>query len=50
VFGPKPTSEHLAELRDAGTSFVALGLPALDRDGALQAMDRYAPLVAEFNT
>jgi probable F420-dependent oxidoreductase len=50
VFGPKPTSEHLAELRDAGTSFVALGLPALDRDGALAAMDRYAPLVAEFNT
>ena len=49
VFAPQATSEHLAELRDLGTSFVALGLPALDREGALRAMDRYAPLVEEFN-
>ncbi len=50
VFGPKATSEHLAQLRDDGASFVALGLPPLDRDAALATMDRYAPLIAEFNT
>ena len=50
MFGPKATSEHLAQLRDDGASFVALGLPPLDRDAALAALDRYAPLVAEFNT
>ena len=49
VFSPQATVEHLASLRDAGTSFVALGLPPLDRESALRAMDRYAPLVAEFN-
>jgi probable F420-dependent oxidoreductase len=49
VFGAKPDADHLAHLRDVGASFVALGLPALDRDGAFAAMDRYAPLVAEFN-
>ena len=49
VFGAKPDSAHLAHLRDLGTEFVALGLPALDRDAALATMDRYAPLVAEFN-
>ena len=48
-FGAKATSEHLAELRDLGASFVALGLPPLDRDKALEAMDRYRPLVEEFN-
>ena len=50
VFGAKPDSGHLAHLRDIGTSFVALGLPALDRDGALTAMDRYAPLLDEFHS
>ena len=49
VFGAKPDAGHLAHLRDVGASFVALSLPALDRDAALQAMERYAPLVAEFN-
>src|SRR5215210_4610599 len=49
VFGAKASSEHLAELRDLGASFVALGLPALDRDKALSVMDRYVPLVQEFN-
>ena len=49
VFGAKPDSAHLQHLRDLGASFVALGLPALDRDGAYAAMDRYAPLVEEFN-
>ncbi len=49
VFGAKADAAHLAHLRDIGTSFVALGLPALDRDAAFEAMDRYAPLVAEFN-
>ena len=47
VFGPKADSAHLAHLRDIGTSYVALGLPALDRDAALAALDRYAPFVAE---
>ncbi|MFM2076151.1 MAG: hypothetical protein RJA49_41, partial [Actinomycetota bacterium] len=49
VFAAKPDAAHLAHLRDLGASFVALGLPALDRDAALAAMERYAPLVAEFN-
>jgi len=50
VFGAKPTVEHLAHLRDLGASFVALGLPPLDRGAALAALDAYAPLVAEFNS
>jgi probable F420-dependent oxidoreductase len=49
VFGAKPDAAHLAHLRDLGASWVALGLPALDRDAAIATMDRYAPLVAEFN-
>jgi probable F420-dependent oxidoreductase len=49
VFGAKPTAERLAELRDFGVSFVALGLPATDRDKAMETLDRYAPLVEEFN-
>jgi probable F420-dependent oxidoreductase len=50
VFGAKPTAEHLAELRDVGASFVALGLPPLDRDRALETLDRYEPLALEFNS
>jgi probable F420-dependent oxidoreductase len=49
VFGAKPTAERLAELRDFGASFVALGLPATDRDKAMETLDRYAALVEEFN-
>jgi len=49
VFGAKPDAAHLAHLRDIGTAFVALGLPALDRDAALARMHKFAPLVAEFN-
>ena len=49
VFGAKADAAHLAHLRDVGASFVALGLPALDRDAAIAALDHYAPLVAEFN-
>ena len=49
VFGAKPAADRLAELRDLGASFVALGLPPLDRDQAMETMDRYAPLVQEFN-
>jgi probable F420-dependent oxidoreductase len=50
VFGAKPDAAHLARLRDIGADFVALGLPALDRDAALARMQQYAPLVAEFNS
>jgi len=49
VFGAKATAENLDTYRDLGTSFVALGLPALDRDAALAQMDQYAPLVARYN-
>jgi probable F420-dependent oxidoreductase len=49
VFGAKPDAAHLAELRDLGTTWVALGLPPLDRDAALATLDRYAPLVEQFN-
>ena len=50
VFAARPDATHLAGLRDTGATFIALGLPALDREGALATMDRYAPLVAEFNS
>ena len=49
VFGAKADAVHLAHLRDIGASFVALGLPPMDRDAAIASMDMYAPLVAEFN-
>lgn len=49
VFGAKPDAAHLAHLRDIGASFVALAVPPLDRDAALARMQKYAPLVAEFN-
>ena len=49
VFGAKATAENLDTYRDLGKSFVALGLPALDRDAALAQMDQYAPLVARYN-
>lgn len=49
VFGAKPDAGHLAHLADVGASFVALSLPPLDRDAALATLDRYAPLVEQFN-
>ena len=49
VFGAKATEENLDTYRDLGASFVALGLPALDRDAALAQMDHYGPLVARYN-
>ena len=49
VFAAKPDLAHLEHLRSIGTSFVALGLPPLDRDAALATLDRYAPLVDAFN-
>jgi probable F420-dependent oxidoreductase len=49
VFFAKPDAAHLAHLRDIGASFVALNLPPMDRDAAISTMERYAPLVAEFN-
>ncbi len=50
VFGARPDAAHLADLRDTGASWVALGLPPLDRDAALATLDRYAPLVAELHS
>ncbi|MCU1360829.1 MAG: putative oxidoreductase [Ilumatobacteraceae bacterium] len=49
VFGAKPTLENLHGLRDLGASYIALGLPPLDRDAALAALDRYTPLLADFH-
>ena len=49
VFGAKPEMEHLEHLQSIGTSFVALGLPPLDRDAALATMDRYAAFAGAFN-
>jgi probable F420-dependent oxidoreductase len=46
VFAATPTADNLAELRDGGASFAALGLPPLDRDAALNALDNYTPLLA----
>ena len=50
IFGARADAESLGRYRDLGVKMVALGLPALDRDKALSVMDRYAPLVAEFNS
>ncbi len=49
VWGAKPDASHLAHLRDIGASFVSLGLPPMDRNAAIATMEKYAPLVAEFN-
>lgn len=49
VFNGKADRDYLQTMTDLGARFVVLGLPALDRDKALAAMDAYAPLVAEFN-
>jgi probable F420-dependent oxidoreductase len=50
VFGATPESAYLADMRDTGAEFAALWLPPLDRDEALAALDRFAPLVDEFNS
>ena len=49
VFNAKADLAHLEHLREIGTSWIALGLPPLDRDAALAKMDEYAPLVEAFN-
>ena len=49
VFGARPDEENLDALQALGASWVALGLPPLDRDAALATLDRYAPLVAKYN-
>jgi probable F420-dependent oxidoreductase len=49
VFGAKPDAAHLATLKETGATFVALGLPPLDRDAALATLDKYQPLIDEFN-
>ena len=49
VFGARPDQENLDELQALGASWVALGLPPLDRDHALATLDKYAPLVAAYN-
>jgi alkanesulfonate monooxygenase SsuD/methylene tetrahydromethanopterin reductase-like flavin-dependent oxidoreductase (luciferase family) len=47
VFGADPDPAHLAHLQSIGAGFVGLSLPALDRDAALRALDRYQPLLAQ---
>jgi probable F420-dependent oxidoreductase len=49
VFAAKPDPAHLAHLRELGASFVALVLDPMNRDTAIEQLDRYAPLIAEFN-
>ncbi len=49
VFGANPKPQNLAALHELGTSFVALGLPPLDRDAALATLDGYAPLIDQYN-
>ena len=46
VFGARPDVDHLIALREAGAAFVALWLPPLDRDAAMEALDRSTPLIA----
>jgi probable F420-dependent oxidoreductase len=48
IYGARPSIEHLEGLKEAGASFVALGLPSLDRDRALETLDKYQPIVEHF--
>lgn len=50
VYAAKPDIEHLEGLRAAGASFVALGLPPLDRDAAFATLEEYQPILDHFNS
>src|SRR5262249_13192061 len=50
IFNGRPDLEHLAERRELGAEFVALGVRTAHRAPALANLDSYAPLVGEFNT
>jgi probable F420-dependent oxidoreductase len=49
IFGAKPDIAHINGLQQVGATFVALGLPPLDRDAALRTLDSYASIVGEFH-
>jgi probable F420-dependent oxidoreductase len=49
VFALKPDPAHIEGLKEAGVSIGALGLPSAPRDKILELLDRYAPLVEQFN-
>jgi probable F420-dependent oxidoreductase len=49
VFALKPDPAHIEAQMKAGVSIGALGLPPAPRDKVLQILDRYAPLVEQFN-
>jgi probable F420-dependent oxidoreductase len=48
IYGAKPDIAHLEGLKEAGATFVALGLPPLDRDAALATLEKYQPIVDHF--
>ncbi len=50
VFGAKPDIEHLEGLKAGGASFVAIGLPPLDRDAALATLEKHQPILDHFNS
>jgi probable F420-dependent oxidoreductase len=50
VFGTKANISHIEGLSAAGASFCALGLPPLDRDAALAALDKNQPIIDHFNS
>jgi probable F420-dependent oxidoreductase len=49
IFGTKPDIAHIEGLREAGASFAALGLPALDRDKALATLESHQAVVDHFS-
>lgn len=49
VFGARPDRENLDRLSELGTSWVAFGLPPLDRDAALATLDQLTPLLDDYH-
>ena len=49
VFAMKADAGHIERQAEAGVSLGALGLPPAPRDTVLPILDKYAPLVEQFN-
>ena len=48
VFGPRPDPESLASIESQGATRCLLSLPSAHRDKVLAILDRYQPLVEQF--
>jgi probable F420-dependent oxidoreductase len=48
IYGVKPDIAHITGLMEAGATFAAVGIPAMDRDAALATLDKLQPIVDHF--